>query len=192
VIVTSVDFTEFVLSHLPPTPARILEIGCGDGELALALDARGYEVVAVDPEAPDGPIFRRTTIEELDEPGPFDAAIASFALHHVADLDIVLDKVVGPLAPSAVVIVDEYGWDLIDEPTAARYGIDPREWDDDHDDLHRFDELRRGLERRFVQRHFSREPYFSRWLDVDEDEERGLIEAAEIVALGFRFVGSPR
>ena len=54
-------------------------MGCGSGELALALDVAGYDMVAVDPKAPDGPIFRRTTIEELDEPGPFDAVVASFS-----------------------------------------------------------------------------------------------------------------
>src|SRR5687768_9945052 len=86
---TSLSFTAFVLSQLPPPPRRVLEVGCGRGELALALDAAGYEVVAVDPDAPEGPIFRRTTIEELDEPGPFDAIVAAFSLHHVHDLDAV-------------------------------------------------------------------------------------------------------
>jgi ubiquinone/menaquinone biosynthesis C-methylase UbiE len=184
-----VEFTEFVLSHLPLPPGRILEIGCGRGELARALDARGYEMVAVDPEAPDGPIFRRTTIEELDEPGPFDAAIASFSLHHVADLDAVLDKVVGLLAPEAVLIVDEFGWDLLDGATAARYGIDGREWDKEHDDLSRFEHLRAALERRLIESHFSWEPYFSRHLDADAEEERELIAAGKIVPLGFRYVG---
>ena len=56
------DPAAFVLSQLPPPPARVLEVGCGAGELALALDAAGYDVVAVDPRAPDGPIFRRTTL----------------------------------------------------------------------------------------------------------------------------------
>ena len=186
------EFTEFVLSHLPPPPVRILEIGCGRGELALALDARGYDMVAVDPEAPDGSIFRRTRIEELDEPGPFDAAIASFSLHHVADLDAVLDKVVGVLAPEAVLIVDEFGWDLLDGATAARYAIDRHEWDEEHDDLHRFEKLRGALQRRFAERHFSWEPYFSRHVDADAAEERELIAAGEIVPLGFRFVGRCR
>jgi SAM-dependent methyltransferase len=187
-----VEFIEFVLSQLPPPPRRVLEVGCGQGELALALASRGYEVVAVDPEAPDGPIFRRTTIEELDEPGPFDAAIAGYSLHHVAGLEPVLEKLHGLLAPDGLVIVDDFGWDLLDQTTAAHYDIDFREWDEEHDDLHRFLELRAGLERRFLEHHFSREPYFARWLDADEDEERRLIEAGEILALGFRFAGSPR
>jgi ubiquinone/menaquinone biosynthesis C-methylase UbiE len=187
-----VDFTEFVLSHLPTPPARVLEVGCGRGELALGLDARGYEVVAVDPEAPEGAIFRRTTIEELDDPHHFDRAVASFSLHHVADLDRALDKLAGVLAMHGLLIVDEFGWDLLDETTAERYDLDRREWEAEHADLHRFEQLRGGLERRFSERHFSWEPYLSRHVALDESEERRLIRAGEIPALGFRFVGSPR
>src|SRR5215211_100005 len=63
---TLMGFTAFVLSHLPPPPRRILEVGCGRGDLALALSGVGYDVVAVDPDAPTGAIFRNVTIEELD------------------------------------------------------------------------------------------------------------------------------
>jgi ubiquinone/menaquinone biosynthesis C-methylase UbiE len=169
-----------------------LEIGCGTGELALALAARGHDVVAVDPGAPEGAIFRRTTIEELDDSGPFDAVVASFSLHHVTDLGHVLDKVAALLATQGVVIVDEFGWDLLDEKTAARYDVDLRAWDVEHADLHRFEPLRDGLGERFAPLEVSREPYFARWRGSDEDEERRLIEAGEVVALGFRFVGVRR
>jgi 2-polyprenyl-3-methyl-5-hydroxy-6-metoxy-1,4-benzoquinol methylase len=57
-----VELTKFVLLQLPSPPARVLEVGCGKGELARALAGEGYDVVAVDPEAPEGSIFRRTTI----------------------------------------------------------------------------------------------------------------------------------
>jgi ubiquinone/menaquinone biosynthesis C-methylase UbiE len=182
------SFTAFVLSQLPPPPRRLLEVGCGHGELALALDAAGYEVVAVDPEAPEGAIFRRTTIEELDEPGPFDAIVAAFSLHHVEDLDAVLDKLRGLL--DGVLVVDEFGWDLLDEATAAQYELDMDDWRDEHADLHGFEPLRRALDERFTERHFAWGPYFSVHLDADADEERRLIEAGEIRPLGFRFVGS--
>jgi ubiquinone/menaquinone biosynthesis C-methylase UbiE len=165
----------------------VLEVGCGDGTLAHRLAADGYEVVAVDPEAPDGPIFRRTTIEELDEPGPFDAAVAAFSLHHVHDLDAGLDKLRRLL--DGVLIVDEFGWDLLDEPTARKYDLDMDDWRDEHADLHGFERLRGALGARFAERHFSWEPYFSRHLAADEDEERELIATGQIRALGFRFVG---
>jgi ubiquinone/menaquinone biosynthesis C-methylase UbiE len=175
---------------LPPPPRRVLEVGCGRGDLALALDAAGYEVVAVDPEAPSGRIFRRTTIEELDEPGPFDAIVAAFSLHHVEDLDAVLDKLRRLL--DGVLIVDEFGWDLLDEATARQYELDMDDWRDEHADLHGFEALRGGLQARFDERLFSAEPYFSRHLGADEEEERELIAAGKIRALGFRYVGGAR
>ena len=166
----------------------MLEVGCGRGELALALDGAGYEVVAVDPEAPDGPIFRRITLEELDDPGPFDAIVAAFALHHVHDLDAGLDKLRRLL--DGVLIVDEFGWDLLDEETARQYELNMDDWREEHAELHGFEALRNGLRTRFAERHFSHEPYFSRHLGADEDEERELIAADRIRALGFRYVGS--
>ena len=165
-------------------------MGCGNGELALALAGAGYDVVAVDPKAPAGAIFRQTTIEELDEPGPFDAVVASFSLHHVHDLDAVLDQLRGLLAPEGVLILDEFGWDLLDNQTAAQYDLDPGDWKDEHDDLHGFERLRGALDARFHVQHFSSGPYFSRHLGADEDEEQELIATGKIRPLGFRYVGS--
>lgn len=165
-------------------------MGCGRGELALALAGAGYDVVAVDPEAPKGPIFRQTAIEDLDEPGPFDAVLASFSLHHVHDLDAVLDQLRGLLAPEGVLILDEFGWDLLDEQTAEQYDLDPAEWRAEHDDLHGFERLRGALDARFREQDFSPGPYFSRHLGAEEEEEHDLIAAGKIRALGFRYVGS--
>ena len=184
------SFTAFVLSHLPPPPRRVLEVGCGRGELAFALAGAGYDVVAVDPDAPAGAIFRQTTIEELDEPGPFDAVLASFSLHHVHGLDAALDKLRGLLVPDGVLILDEFGWDLLDAQTAKQYDLDPGDWKAEHDDLHGFERLRGALDLRFQEQHFSPGPYFSRHLGADEDEERELIATGKIRPLGFRYVGS--
>jgi hypothetical protein len=44
----------FVRAELPPTPATVLEMGCGllGGFVPALLDA-GYHAVGVDPEAPE-------------------------------------------------------------------------------------------------------------------------------------------
>src|SRR5215211_7732235 len=87
---------DFVLAHLPAPPARVLEVGCGEGELARALDERGYDVTAIDPAAPAGPIFRRIKLEELEDDARFDAVVASCAFHHMGEnVDLNLARVAG-------------------------------------------------------------------------------------------------
>jgi SAM-dependent methyltransferase len=61
----AVDLHALATRELPRPLARVLEVGCGRGELARKLAADGYEVLAIDPRAPEGPIFRRTTLEAL-------------------------------------------------------------------------------------------------------------------------------
>ncbi len=112
----------FVRSWLPAAPDWVLEIGCGDGKLALALAEEGWQVRAVDPAAPEGEPFIRGTIEDLDpsEHGLFDAAVAVLSLHHLEDIGVALDRVRSLLKPGAVFIVDEFSKEeLGDEATAA-------------------------------------------------------------------------
>jgi SAM-dependent methyltransferase len=191
------DLHALALRELPRPPARVLEVGCGSGELARAMEADGYDVVAVDPKAPDGAIFRRTTIEELEDEGHFDAVVASLSLHHVHDLADALDKVRSLMRPGAPFLVREFAWDVVDEPTArwdyARRG-EPgglAEWRAEHDDLHGLEALTDALDGRFTRRSFAWTPYLSEYKRVEghEAEEVRLIEAGEIRAVGFVYVG---
>jgi SAM-dependent methyltransferase len=109
---------EFVLDQVGPPPAQVLEVGCGEGELAHALSRAGHSVTAIDPRAPEGSIFRRVGIEEFTDPGPFDHVVASLSLHHVEDLGGALDKIANVLRTGGSLVVIEFGWDRIDEATA--------------------------------------------------------------------------
>jgi SAM-dependent methyltransferase len=207
------DASEFVLARLPEPPTRVLEVGCGDGSLALALAEAGFDVVAVDPVAPEGEIFRRTTIEELDEPGPFVAVVASRSLHHLHDLDVALDRIVSLLEPGGTIVVDEFAPDRLDHDTldwwygqrralAAARGTDSSESFEafrarqaaEHEDLHGSATLRAALDARFEEREFSWEPYLWRELGgvATRELERTLIDAGAIQAVGYRFAGVRR
>jgi SAM-dependent methyltransferase len=200
------DLAAFVERHLASPPARVLEVGCGRGELARAIGRLGHSVVAIDPEAPAGEIFQATSLEDFEGRGPFDAVVASRSLHHIADLGRALDKIARLLRAGGVVIVNEHAWDRLDEPTARWYlakraAAEPvtstslnhclAEWERDHAGLHGYAAMRRELDRRFRARFFAWTPYLYGELAgaADEDEERSLIEAGAIQATGFRYVG---
>jgi SAM-dependent methyltransferase len=196
----------FVAEHLPSTPARVLEVGCGRGDLARALAEAGHDVVAIDPDAPAGDLFRATSLEEFADPEPFDAVVASLALHHIADLRGALDKLASLLRPTGRLIVNEHAVDRLDEAT-ARWYLEKRaeirpdaprsleqclhEWEEDHAGLHGYAAMRQELDRRFIERFFAWMPYLYGELAgaVTNLEERALINAGAIQATGFRYVG---
>ncbi len=196
----------FVTEQLPSAPARVLEVGCGRGHLARAIAECGYEVLAIDPDAPAGDLFQAVTLEQFADPEPFDAVVASLALHHVADLPGALDKIVSLLRPTGSLIVNEHAVDRLDEPT-ARWYLEKRavirpdaprsleqclhEWEEDHAGLHGYAAMRKELDRRFTERFFAWMPYLYGELAgaVTDLEERALIDAGAIQATGFRYVG---
>ena len=109
---------EFVLGQIGDPPARVLEVGCGKGELARSLARAGHSVTAIDPRAPEGLIFRRVGIEEFSDPEPFDHIVAILSLHHVEDLGRALGKIADLLRAGGTLVVVEFAWDRIDEATA--------------------------------------------------------------------------
>ena len=109
----------FVRAWLPSAPARVLEIGCGPlGGFVPALSRGGYDAVGVDPEAPEGPGYHRVQFERYQSPQPVDCVVACTSLHHVGDLDLVLDLVGAALVPDGAVVVVEWAWERFDEATA--------------------------------------------------------------------------
>jgi SAM-dependent methyltransferase len=206
-------FLEFAGEHLPPPPARLLEVGCGQGQLTTALAVAGYDVLGIDPLAPPGELFRRLKLEDVEETESFDGIVAAFSLHHVRDLDAGLDKIAALLVPGGVLVVDEFGWDRLDETTldwlygqrralaAAGHGKAPNsvdelreEWEAEHLGLHGFAALREGLDERFDERLFEWVPHLHRALAgvATEVLEQALIDARAIQALGFRYAGVVR
>jgi SAM-dependent methyltransferase len=209
------ELIEFVRSQLPKSPARVLEVGCGEGALSLALVEAGYDTVAIDPAAPSGPPFRRIKLEELDPAeGPFDAVVASRSLHHVANLGVALDRVLALLAPAGPLVLDEFAWDRLDLATAdwyygqrralaaagrlpdAPHSLDAccREWQEEHVGLHGYVDMRAELDARFEERLFVWTPYLYRLLEgeVSAQLEEQLIESRAIQPTGFRYLGIPR
>jgi SAM-dependent methyltransferase len=106
----------------PPSPAGSSQshrAGCGLlGGFVPELSIQGYDVTGIDPEAPEGPAYRTIEFEAYDVRKPVDAIVACVSLHHVRDLERVLDKVADCLVPGAVTVVAEWAYERFDEPTA--------------------------------------------------------------------------
>jgi len=201
-------FAAYALAQLPPAPARVLEVGCGaEGGVAPELVAAGHDVLAIDPAAPEGPLYRRVTLDDLDDSGPFDAVVAGRVLHHVDPLGPALDKLVA-LAP--LLIVDEFARDRIDDAATDWYrrqhrilvaaGAPPAAPDDlgvwrtAHAGLHSADVMRSELDARYETRDFEWRPYLYRWLGgpVTKALEEALIESGALQPIGFRYTGIAR
>ena len=190
----------------------MLEVGCGKGALASVLAQRGYDVLAIDPEAPDGAIFRRIKLEALPPHERFDGVVASRSFHHMHDLDANVARVAAALEVGGPFVLEELAWDLIDDTTADWYEgqrrvlvaagrnvLGPRaaDWRAHHRDtfgVHAFRTLYDALRFRFTERHFEGVPYLWRYLGGDQSLQLAetLIRAGAIRPLGFRFVGIPR
>jgi methyltransferase family protein len=201
-----VDFATYALSQLPAAPARVLEIGCGEeGGVTPALVDAGYDTLAVDPRAPDGARYRRMRFQDLADES-YDAVVAERVLHHVHPLGESLDKL-SALAP--LLVLDEFAWDRIDEPTREWYeaqhralranGAEPggppelETWRAKWTDLHPADVLRRALVERYDELLYEPRPYLYRWLGGGTMAlEAELVAAGAIRPIGFRWVGVRR
>ena len=205
----------FVRDQLPPPRAAVLEVGCGEGDLARELDAAGYEIVAIDPEAPPGEIFRSVRLEDFDGTGPFDAVVASLSLHHIEDVGAAVDKIAGLLPPGGLLVLNEWDRERFRDATARWYfhqrqalsaigredaKIEPAfeewwlGWQERRSDVHPYATMRPELDRRFSERLFEWVPYLYGYRLGGEVEplERALIASGEIEAVGFRYVGARR
>jgi SAM-dependent methyltransferase len=211
----------FVRDQLPPAPVRVLEVGCGSlgGFVPALLDA-GYHAVGVDPEAPEGPGYLQIEFERYKPPQPVDCVVASLSLHHVADLDAVMDRLGALLVPGGALVVVEWAWEQFDEATARwcfarlappdpgkepgwlhkgqeRWTASGQPWDDflrswaTEEGLHPGEDIVRGLDARFHRQLYVEGPYFFPDLaDTSEAEEQAAIDAGLIRAGGIRYAAT--
>lgn len=181
----------FVQPALPPVPASVVEIGCGPlGGFVPRLREAGYDVVGVDPAAPEEPGYERYEFEQYRSPKPVDAIIACTSLHHVHDLDLVLDHVVATLVPGGTAVIIEWAWERFDEPTARwcfsrlpEPATDPAPASHEHHEDHENEGWLPRQRDAFLASGLSWDAYVTGWAT-----EEGLHRSEEIVAaLDARF-----
>lgn len=120
--VATTETVEFVGRHIPGR-CQILEVGCGDGEVALALSQRQYQVRALD-SAPE----RIAKARELGvhaivaswpdfEIDPVDAIVFTRSLHHINPLPEAIGRARQLLKPEGVLLVEDFAVESVTEPT---------------------------------------------------------------------------
>lgn len=194
------DAVAYARAALPPPPARVLEIGAGDGELAAVLADAGYEVTAIDPKGGDGVL--QVALEDLAAPPrSFDAAVAMLSLHHVVPLGKSLRRLSAVLRRGARLVVDEFAVERFDERASGwwlRHMDNPKHAADHvaelREHLHPVGHIREELAAWFDVGEPVPSAYLYRW-HIDpalRAEEEELIAAGRLPAVGTRFVAIRR
>ena len=88
---------------------RILDVGCGEGQIARALAIAGAQVTGIDPtqrnievarERGGGPVYEIASADNLPfEDSSFDAVVACLVFEHIDSLDDAIAEVARVLAP---------------------------------------------------------------------------------------------
>ena len=196
------DVIAYVRAALPPPPARVLEIGAGDGSLAAQLRQAGYDVTALDPMAEPDSGVQPIPLMAIDvPPRHFDAAVAVLSLHHVVPLGESLRRLSEVMRHGARLVVDEFDLDAMDARAAVWWLSHSGADHEPADMLATLQEhiiplarIRNELQAWFDVSAPIPGPYLYRWkLDPGlRGEEELLIAAGALPATGRRFLATRR
>jgi SAM-dependent methyltransferase len=114
---------DFIKRFLSSECRRILEVGCGTGELAARLLKDGYSVVAIDSDGESVAAARRLGVDAhiakwpAFADGQFDAILFTRSLHHIHPLAESIRHAAESLVEGGLIIVEDFAFEAVDEKT---------------------------------------------------------------------------
>lgn len=119
------ETVKFLVSHIAEC-ATILEVGCGDGQVARELVNRGYRVTGLDSD-PDAIGKARVrgihailgSWPEYHSNASFDAIAFTRSLHHIDPLGEAIARARELLHPNGLILLEDFAREEVDEATVT-------------------------------------------------------------------------
>ena len=114
---------QHVHASTPSRPVRVLDFGCGAGQLAHKLGMDGFEVVGLDPasdmiseaskQRTPGVVFRIGTEDDLLSEGSFGAVVSSMVFPFIEDVGRCFDLLSARIVPGGVMSFAVFTTDFV-------------------------------------------------------------------------------
>ena len=116
---------EFLVSRIP-IGAKVLEVGCGEGQIACELLQRGYRVTGLDSDSEAIARAQARGVRGVvaswptfDSSVSFDAIAFTRSLHHINPLRQAIVRARELLNPNGFLLVEDFALDEVNEATVA-------------------------------------------------------------------------
>ena len=111
--------------EMPPSGARVLDFGCGDGKFLDRLQDAGWETYGIEPSTKVA-FTRHRQLVEIPQDGSFDFAIVHHVLEHVTEPLRILQQLAGAVRLGGYLFVSIPSLDGLPRHRDLKYCIDGR------------------------------------------------------------------